>query len=147
MNRFAFLDGLIGMSICHAIKSKDLDLYDFGFMPCVDCSDLISPFHNSKMYILHTVCRFNVIWKAGDNHIKAYFEDTDYKEFAFDAKNFIGLTVKNVFLNEKHDLWLDFGICKMEFATHENNEESWRLFIKDGEGPHFVVSNKWIDFS
>ena len=124
----AFLQSLVGQSLSYAIKSPDMDLYNFGF-------------GDSLQYILHVVCRLKVIWKDGSSRRDCYDEDTPSDIFSRAIEQILGAPVKRIELSDKNDLWLDCGEFWIVFATFENGEESWRVFAANGVGKHLVAAD------
>lgn len=142
-----FLDGMIGLPLCYGVKSPDVDLYDLGFGKLM----VDAPDHKRKkrlpMYVLHVVCRFKIIWRIGEKHVETFREDTNPKVLRDSIDQLIGMTIRRISLSEKNDLWLDVGDAWIVFATFENGEESWRLFMPHTNKPHLVASNYGLDFS
>ena len=146
MKEMEFLQNLTAQSLCYATKSPDTELYEFGFGSIVESCRLDSPTGKIGTYILHVICRFKIIQKTEENQVFRYYEDTPAQKFGSDIQALIGLKVQRVGLSEKNDLWLDFGNYWVVFATFENYEESWRLFVADANAPHLVASGFWLKF-
>ena len=143
-----FLNTLIGQPLSYAIKSPDMDLYDFGFGEEIEVKFSKSPPRKVAPYTVHALCKFKIIRRNGKIKVFRYYEDTPYEVFHSEIKPLTGLKVSRVGLSEKNDLWLDFGgEYWVVFATHESEEESWRFFkTYDYDAPHLVVSALELDF-
>lgn len=136
-----FVSELEGWSIAYGIKSPDMDLYDFGF---VKAENAISYDGNvdSCRYILHAMCRFEIIWQNGTKDVEAYYEDTPADVFREKVKRILGLPIRRPSLSEKNDLWLDLGECWIVFATYEEQEaDSWVLFVRGLKGPFLAATD------
>lgn len=140
-----FLNLVSGKPLRYAIKSPDMELYDFGFGELIEVINRQGRKKRIGTHILHAICRFKVIWQTGDGRVDKYCEDTPSEEFHAEINRLLGLTVKRVALSDKNDLWLDLGECWIVFATYENGDESWRFFTSDTNMPHLVVANSWVD--
>lgn len=133
------------LSLVYAIKSPDLDLYDFGFSrpetaEMYLCSDEMCE------YTIHAVCGIKVIWQDVTRRVDKYYGDTASEMFNAKTKKLIGSVVERVAISSKNDLWLDFGFCWVVFVTHEDEDESWRLFSVDENEGTLVASNSMIQF-
>lgn len=143
---FAFLNTLAGSKLCYGIKSPDMDLYDFGFCQ-PSCNQItLQSAQDDCSFVLHCTCRFKVIWQHESNRTVTYREDTPAEVFHADIQALLGMSVICVTLSETNDLWLDFGDCLLMFATHESNDEAWRLFIPGRLDSHLVASYYGVDF-
>lgn len=141
-----FVKKLIGKPLKYGLKSPDTELYDFGFG---DEMKIINYFGNEELvneFVLHAICRFKIIWGNGVTRTDEYFEDTNCEKLQQDIQPVIGLAVKNVSLRAKNDLQLDFGPCRMVFATNNDGEESWRFFTMHDGSPHVVASSLSLQF-
>ena len=142
-----FLNTLLGQSLTYAIKSPDMDLYDFGFGEEIEVKFSKSPPRKVAPYTVHALCRFQVIWRNGEKKVARYYEDTPCEIFHSEIKSLIGLKVSRVALSDKNDLWLDFGDYWVVFATYESDEESWRFFkTYDSASSHLVASAEDLEF-
>lgn len=141
MDSIQFLQNLVDQTLCYALKSSDMDLYDFGFVNADEDVSNIGEKTKCADYILHVTCRFKIIWRNEDCRVERYYEDTGSDRFSVAAKQLLGLKVVRVALSEKNDLWLDFGDCWLVFATFENSEESWRLFTRNMDDSHLIATN------
>lgn len=142
-----FLNTLVGQSLTYAIKSPDMDLYDFGFGEEIEVKSPHRPPRTVAPYTVHALCRFQVIWRNGEKKVARYYEDTPCEIFHSEIKSLIGLKVSRVALSDKNDLWLDFGDYWVVFVTYESDEESWRFFkTYDSDTPHLVASALELDF-
>lgn len=145
-NVFSFLNTLVGSKLCYGIKSLDMDLYDFGFCK-PSCNQItVQSAQDDCSLVLHCTCRFKVIWRHESNRTITYREDTPADVFHADIQALLGMSVIRVALSDRNDLWLDFGNCLLVFATHESNDESWRLFIPGHLDSHLVASCYGMDF-
>lgn len=146
MDKQRFLQNIVDCPLRYAIKSPDMDLYDFGFGDDISAVGVKGKNRMDATYILHVVCRFKVIWKNEGCKVKIYHEDTPADRFHSEIERLIGKKVMRVAISDKNDLWLDFGDCQIVFATFENNEESWRFFTFNKDAPHLVASNSELSF-
>lgn len=144
---FEYLQQLVGQPFIYGYKTSDCDLYDLGFGKKIIARNYKGEFREVCTHIIHAVCPFNVIWRNSDCRTETYDENTTYKVFHSCAKRMIGLTVKQIKLSDKNDLWLDFGDCTVVFLSLENEKESWRFFMWGEKNPHLVVSNTWLEFN
>lgn len=144
-----YLNRLIGQPMLYAIKSPDVNLYDFGFGELVEVVGYRGQPHEVGLHTLHAQCRFRVIWRKNERKVFTYYEDTPSEKFHSEIGRLIGQKVKRVVLSDKNDLWLEFGDggeCWVVFATFENDEESWRFFTFDEENLHLVAADSWMEF-
>lgn len=141
-----FLQNLIGQPLLYAIKSPDVELYDFGFGELIEVVNRRGTQKRIGTHTIHVLCRFKVIWQNCEHRVDKYYEDTPCEKFHSEIKNLVGLKVRRVALSDKNDLWLDLGDYWIVFATFENGEESWRLFTSDADNPHLIASNSWLHF-
>lgn len=130
-----FLNKLNGSILKHAIKSSDLDLYDFCFY---------SPLLNEHLFI-HATCRFKIINMIHKQSVNCFYENTSSELFCDAIEDSIGMEIIRIALSSKNDLWIDLGDCRIVFVTFEDNEESWRLFSSNEE-QHLVASSESILF-
>ena len=142
-----FLHTLIGQPLLYAIKSRDTELYDFGFGELVEVVNRHGKRKKIGTHTLHALCRFKVIWRNGESRTDKYYEDTPCEKFRSEINRLVGLKIRRVTLSDKNDLWLDFGDYWVVFATFENGEESWRFFTSGTDEPHLVASDSWVHFS
>lgn len=142
----SFLDGLVGETLRYAVKLPDCELYDFGFGKWKIEQDAYGSCKESCTYVLHVICRFQIIWQGEDKHIDTYYEDSSHELFRCVAAQLMGLTVSRVALSSKNDLWLDLGRCWIVFATWDEPDESWRIFLPCSGSPHLVASSVQCGF-
>ena len=130
---------LEGLSLKYGVKSPDMDLYDLGFGRDLVFRDKFGKPHNVCQYVIHIVCGIRLFWKDGRR--EEYTKDSSYLAFQNSIHKFIGEPIRRVALSEKNDLWLDFGQCSMAIITHEDADESWRLFAPYSGNKHLVATN------
>ena len=128
------LQKLVGKTLSYAIKSPDMELYDFGFG--IDQDSI-----KEALYILHLLCRFRIVYTDKQGKSKLYTEDTSSKKFHCEILPLIGQKVKRIGTNEVNDIFIDYGAIKMIVLTNADNEESWRYFSTNKDLPHLVVSH------
>ena len=140
-----YLSKMIGKPLQYALKSPDLDLYDFGFGGWIQTINRKGRLHTVTTYSIHAQCPLKVIWRNGTGRADLYDGDTDSHHFHKETESLLGLPVKRVELSDKNDLWVDLGDYWIVFISWENDEESWRYFLSGGNDPHLVASNKWLE--
>lgn len=147
MNCLEYLQHLKGMRLLFLRKIVDTELYEFVF------GSTIKELGNGKLkldgesYVLHVLCNFEIIRKNDNSsYRRAYYEDTPHNIFYDESRCIKGLDVRRVELSKKNDLWLDLGEYWIVFATNDDGEESWRIFMSSSNSPHLIASNCWINF-
>lgn len=139
-----FLKRLVGQPLCYGLKSRDLDLYDFGFGDYDEVWYTETKCRKISTYLLHVTCNFRIINRTEKSLSENFCGDTSADRFHDVIQNLFGLCVQRIALSSKNDLWLDLGPYWIVFATFENNEESWRFFSSEDNGPHLVATDRLL---
>lgn len=140
METLDLLQMLVGHPLWYAIKSPDMDLYDFGF------GKPKAPGNTVSEYVVHAVCHVHLIWNDETRPREIFTGDTPAQEFHTAIQPLIGKTVRQVKIKRLHSLRLFFDDCRIVFATNEDDEESWRLFACEKDWPHMVASYYFLSF-
>lgn len=124
---------LLGATIDYALKSPDMNLYDFGFTYHLPNSPA------SQKIALHVMCSF--VAKIGTFEEKRYYGDSSNLHFYEHFNCLIGKSVCGISLGEKGDLGINFGQSHIKITPADDGNESWRIFCDCKYSSHLVVSD------
>ena len=137
-----YLLSLKGAVLEYALKSRDMNLFDIGFVKedertagddCAICA---------QSFAIHVSCALSII---ENNEKTVYYGDCDKKQFEKHGATMFGSCVHDVSLGEFNMLVVRLDNCSIEIVPADDGEESWRFFRAGTNAPHLVATDEWID--